>query len=193
MAYSRIKTLLAEPSLIIRSGIISLLENLKNLSFEITETTNFDDLQKDLNNNKFELLIINPAFLGHNPKLSSNHKKPLKIIAIQTSLLEKSFLKNYNTTISLYDSFSQIQDKLENIIKQDNNEEKMQLSSREREIIALIAKGLSNKEIADKLFLSTHTVTTHRRNIMSKLEIHSPAGLTIYAIVNKIVDISEVE
>lgn len=66
------------------------------------------------------------------------------------------------------------------------------LSLREKEIITLVTKGLTNKEIADRLFLSVHTVITHRRNIARKLEIHSATGLTIYAIVNKLIDISEV-
>lgn len=52
---------------------------------------------------------------------------------------------------------------------------------------------MTNQEIADKLFLSIHTVITHRRNIARKLEIHSATGLTIYAIVNKIVDLSEIK
>ena len=67
-----------------------------------------------------------------------------------------------------------------------------QLSEREKEIVVCVAKGLSNKEIADKLCLSVNTVTTHRRNIARKLQIHSPAGITIYAIVNKLVTIGEV-
>lgn len=67
------------------------------------------------------------------------------------------------------------------------------LSDREKEIIVCIAKGMSNKEIADALFLSVHTVTTHRKNISAKLQIHSTAGLVIYAIANKLVEISEVQ
>ena len=55
-----------------------------------------------------------------------------------------------------------------------------------------VAQGMSNKEIADNLFISLNTVVTHRRNIARKLQIHSPAGLTIYAIVNNLVDISDV-
>ncbi len=51
---------------------------------------------------------------------------------------------------------------------------------------------MSNKEIAEQLCISVHTVTTHRRNICQKLEIHSPAGLTVYAILNNIIDPSEV-
>lgn len=66
-----------------------------------------------------------------------------------------------------------------------------QLSAREREIVACIAKGLSNKEIASALNISVNTVTTHRRNISSKLAIHSAAGLTIFAIINKLVDITD--
>lgn len=68
-----------------------------------------------------------------------------------------------------------------------------QLSTREREIIACVAKGMTSKEIADRLCISVHTVTTHRRNITSKLQIHTPAGLTIYAIVNKLVSIDEIK
>lgn len=66
------------------------------------------------------------------------------------------------------------------------------LSNREKEIIAAIATGLSNKEIADRLCISVHTAATHRRNICAKLGIHSAAGLTIYAIVNKLVDIKDI-
>ena len=66
------------------------------------------------------------------------------------------------------------------------------LSEREKEIVVCVAKGLSNKEIADALFLSVNTVTTHRRNIAKKLRIHSPAGITIYAIVNKLIALEDV-
>ena len=65
------------------------------------------------------------------------------------------------------------------------------LTARERDIVRAIAQGLSNKEIADKLFLSVHTVTTHRRNISSKLNIHSPSGLTIYALMHGIITLEE--
>ena len=63
------------------------------------------------------------------------------------------------------------------------------LSERERDVLIQVVKGLSNKEIADVLCISTHTVITHRKNITRKLNIHSTAGLTIYAIVNKLVNI----
>ena len=67
------------------------------------------------------------------------------------------------------------------------------LSERERDVIVGVVQGLLNKEIADRLCISVNTVITHRRNIARKLQIHSPAGLTIYAIVNGLVDISSVK
>ena len=73
---------------------------------------------------------------------------------------------------------------------QDNSEA---LSDRERDVIIGVVQGLQNKEIADSLCISVNTVITHRRNIARKLQIHSPAGLTIYAIVNGLVDISSVK
>lgn len=66
------------------------------------------------------------------------------------------------------------------------------LGEREKDIIRCVARGLSNKEIADELCLSVHTVATHRRNITSKLGIHSSAGLTIFAILNKLVNLTDV-
>lgn len=67
------------------------------------------------------------------------------------------------------------------------------LGRREREIVAAVAKGMSNKEIADALCISVHTVATHRRNICSKLEIHTPAGLTVYAILNGLIDLKDID
>ena len=72
--------------------------------------------------------------------------------------------------------------------KQDNGNE---LSVREQEILTAVAKGKSNKEIADEFNLSIHTVITHRKNISHKLGINSISGLTIYAIINKLIDVTD--
>lgn len=66
------------------------------------------------------------------------------------------------------------------------------LSEREKEIISCVARGMANKEIAEALCLSVNTVTTHRRNITKKLQIHTSNGLTIYAIVNKLVELQDI-
>ncbi|MCH5230761.1 MAG: hemerythrin domain-containing protein [Muribaculaceae bacterium] len=73
------------------------------------------------------------------------------------------------------------------------NVEENAISEREKDIIRCVASGKSNKEIAEELFISPHTVATHRRNINSKLGIHSSAGLTIYAIIHNIIDAKEVK
>ena len=67
-----------------------------------------------------------------------------------------------------------------------------ELSKREKEVLTEIAKGYTNKEIADRLFISVHTVMTHRKNIMHKLKIHSLSGLTIYALLNNLVDPNQI-
>ncbi len=67
------------------------------------------------------------------------------------------------------------------------------LSDREKDVIVSLVQGMTNKEIADHLCIAINTVITHRRNIVRKLQIHSAAGLTIYAIVNNLVDISSVK
>ncbi|MBQ1651437.1 MAG: response regulator transcription factor [Paludibacteraceae bacterium] len=68
-----------------------------------------------------------------------------------------------------------------------------ELSEREKDVLIQVVRGLSNKEIADVLCISMHTVISHRKHITSKLNIHSTAGLTIYAIVNKLVDINSLK
>jgi regulator of cell morphogenesis and NO signaling len=79
------------------------------------------------------------------------------------------------------------------VFKGTNSQDSDALSEREKDVIIALVQGMANKEIADHLCISINTVITHRRNIARKLQIHSPAGLTIYAIVNGLVDISSVK
>ena len=112
-------------------------------------------------------------------------------------------VSKYCESFSVFDPIEIIASKIETRLKTEmeedviSNEEEGSnqetLSSREKEIVVCVVKGMTNKEIADALYLSIHTVITHRRNITRKLQIHSPAGLTIYAIVNKLVDIKDVK
>lgn len=65
--------------------------------------------------------------------------------------------------------------------------ESVVLSERENEIIKLIAEGNTNPQIADQLFLSSHTVNTHRKNIMGKLGVKNTAGIVMYAVKTNLV------
>lgn len=97
---------------------------------------------------------------------------------------------------SIFDDLEALANKinlLQNIEPEEEEDSQENLSQREKEIVICVVKGMTNKEIAEKLFLSIHTVITHRRNISKKLQIHSAAGLTIYAIVNKLVELSDVK
>ncbi len=71
--------------------------------------------------------------------------------------------------------------------------EKEELSAREKEVLICAVKGMTNKEIAENLYISLNTVLTHRKNISRKLNIHSISGLTIYAIVNKLVILEDIK
>lgn len=77
--------------------------------------------------------------------------------------------------------------------EEEKDPEVHNLTEREKEIVRSIARGLSNKEIAEQLYVSVHTVATHRRNICAKLDIHSAAGLTVFAIIHGLVPMSEIK
>lgn len=82
---------------------------------------------------------------------------------------------------------------ISDMVFKGNGQSNEALSDREKDVIVALVQGMANKEIADHLCISINTVITHRRNIARKLQIHSPAGLTIYAIINGLVDISSVK
>ncbi len=185
---------IADSSAIIRSGVTSVVQSIPALRCEITELS---DLGVSNNSSPFDILIINPSMVGLYPlsQLRENFGgEALRIVALQNSYIESSTLQGYDEVISIYDSPESITDKISAIVNKPTEvESKRELSAREKEIIVCVVKGQTNKQIADSLCLSTHTVIAHRRNIASKLQIHSPSGLTIYAIVNKLVDLSDVK
>ena len=191
------KIAVAEPSVIIRSGLLSVLGRLTTLNIQILEIAEIAQLGSALCRQKPDMLIVNPALLGmfSLQKIKSEAGcLPMKCIALQYSVTDSSTLKAYDQTISIYDTAEQIKEKLLQLHGSEaGGKEHDALSAREREIVVCVVKGMTNKQIAEKLCLSLHTVITHRRNIAGKLQIHSPAGLTIYAIVNKLVELSEIK
>lgn len=194
-----LKIAIADPSVIIRSGITVALKRIHGFRIQPVEIATVDKLNGYLRLHKPDILIINPSFWGFIDiaKLKEETENPkLVCLALLNSAIDLSLLRSYNDTISIYDSVEQIKEKLEKLFATNPTEaadESGSLSQREKEIIVCVVKGLTNKEIANELFLSTHTVISHRRNIARKLEIHSTAGLTIYAIVNKLVELDEIK
>ncbi len=195
---TRLKIAVAEPSLILRSGLISVLKRLTTLEIEIVEIGDLTQLTSLLSWQKPDMLIVNPAWPGALSLQQFRQEvgcRQLRCIALQNSLADATALKAFDSVISVYDTAEQIKEKLLALTQPaDRPEQKPEpLSAREKEIVIGVVKGLTNKQIADRLFLSTHTVITHRRNIAAKLQIHSPAGLTIYAIVNKLVELDDIK
>ena len=192
----RIHIAIVEPSVIIRNGVVSVLKRL-NLDIDIVEISDMPQLQGLLEKHNPDVVIIDPTQIGmfSLQHIKENLSGSKKFIALQSNLADASALKGYDEFISLYDSAEQIKTKVESVIsenKQDDSD-KQELSQREKEIVSCIVKGLTNKQIAEVLHLSVHTVMTHRRNISGKLQIHSSAGLAIYAIVNKLVSLDEIK
>ncbi len=169
------------------------LLNLHSITADVAHASDMFHLSDTISSLKPDILIINPTYLGiTTPHEFIQSDMPIKFIALHNSTVSSELLANYDAAISVMDSAEKIEQTITNLINQGDIE-RVELSQREREIVKAVAKGLSNKEMADILSISTNTVTTHRRNIAAKLEIHNPAGLTIYAIVNGLIDISEVK
>ncbi|MDE5786580.1 MAG: LuxR C-terminal-related transcriptional regulator [Duncaniella sp.] len=115
------------------------------------------------------------------------------VVALLWSVEPDHVTSLYDATVGLFDQPGKIADVLMKCCPGPAEDSRKELSPREKDVIIGVVKGLSNKEIADRLNVSAHTVMTHRRNIASKLQIHSPAGLTIYAIVSHLVSLDEVK
>jgi DNA-binding CsgD family transcriptional regulator len=101
-----------------------------------------------------------------------------------------------NQSINLSDTSALICYKVNEILNSflsvSSKDTDTELTRREIEVLQLLTKGYSNKEIADQLFVSTHTVISHRKNISEKTGIKSASGLTMYAILKKIIDVGDI-
>lgn len=181
------------PSVILQKGLTAVLTNLPDVSVSIIELSELS-IAQEIQTKKPAIFIADPLLLNIDDfnliKSKSNGKT--RIIAIGNTILPPSIAKEYDGVISLYDTIDSIRKIiLENISTEDSSTK--ELTPREKEIVIGIVKGLSNKEIAEEINVSVNTVMTHRRNIAAKLQIHSPAGLTIYAIVSKLVKLEDIK
>lgn len=194
---NNIKIVIAENSLILRSGISAVLKRLSDYTFSINEVSNMDAFMLFSRLHRPEIAIINPLFLGGVSIANYKRDNPdTKVVALVSGYFDNKTLADFDGSISIFDDLDTVNDTISSVLHIEEEDESMeteQLSQREKEIIGCVVKGLTNKAIAEKLSISIHTVITHRRNISKKLQIHSSAGLAIYAIVNKIVEIQDIK
>lgn len=118
------------------------------------------------------------------------------VVALSVAVREDEAMRQFDGVVNIYDKPSHIARKLRAAVEQSEAnpyDESHDLSERERDVLVRVAKGLSNKEIADDLNISIHTVMSHRKNIVHKTGIKSVAGLTVYALLNNLLDRNDVE
>ncbi|OAV70873.1 Nitrogen regulation protein C [Bacteroidales bacterium Barb4] len=198
---SLLKIVIAEPSVIIRSGLEAVLKHLPDFRLQITELSGCETLVETLRVHKPDCLIINPGLIGHLSVQSVKEEAGcagMKCMTLEYAVFDPAILRGYDDRIHIFDGIDTVKRKFEFFREGSGDakvfgEEQQTLSQREKEIVVCVVKGMTNHGIAEALFLSTHTVITHRRNIARKLQIHSASGLTIYAIMNKLVELSDIQ
>jgi two-component system, NarL family, response regulator NreC len=178
-----------EPSYLISQGIRSLMSQFFE-SPELTFSASFRKLKQACTKQKPDLIITNEMqfadFSDEWQQLKCQIKVPVLIFVFSDNCQSFSGF----TSVSINSGFDDLRKTFSTILPrpESSNEE---ISLREKEILALVAQGLSNKEIGDKLNISINTVTTHRKNITRKLGIKTASGLTVYAILNNLINIKQ--
>ena len=191
----RVTFLVAVDSYIIRKGIVSILKNISGAEV-LLDTDNPDVLKNKYKEEEPDFILMSPDLLVKCSQFFSENMTLSDKTILLTQKKDKLTGENSFTTILLGDSKQIIVTQLEALINPFLDKKRSVyssvLSEREITILKLVATGLTNKLIADRLFISLHTVTTHRKNIGNKLSIKSASGLTVYAIVNNIISIEDI-
>jgi DNA-binding NarL/FixJ family response regulator len=193
--HQKYRTVIIEPSPIITEGIRHFLEKWD--AFRVLNC--FPDMQS-FTNRKIEtedvqLVLFNPAIVEfHKPYHARNlfaDYPNVCLIAVLYQYVDAETLRHFDGVLDIYDDGAAMEQKILKIIESDREKtaesgENVELSDREKDILIAVAKGMMNKEIADKFNISIHTVITHRKNIMRKTGIKTISGLTLYALFNNI-------
>ena len=193
-----INIVIAESSDLLYGGIMAILYQSEH-EYNVTRLLSFEEIEETLTNKSIEVLIINPILMFENSKgvkrLKRNYPQ-LLIGCLNMNILDTNTLMVYDFILNIYDSSSQILSVINNQLnlKQLDNGDRHEseiLSDRETEVLLQLIKGHTNKEIADILYISVHTVISHRRNIMIKTGIRSQAGLALYAVSKSLISLDD--
>ena len=190
------KVLVVEHSEIIRQGILSILKT-QSFNYEVSFFDSAREISEQVRLGKVDVLLVNPSayFDSKGERIKLLRQEAInfgfKLIALVYAYFDEQLLSLFDDVIYINDDEEKIFAKLEKISESSNQtpdeDESATLSQRELDVVRLVALGKSNREIAEELFISIHTVISHRKNITNKLGIKSVSGLTIYAVINKLI------
>ena len=184
-------------SFILNKGLEFIFKKIRGLTV-IGIVDNEQDLLAINNNKDVDFILASDRMFNSSKALINIYKTDNSKTwgLINTDNIQVKGLYNFDLILSILDSESKtiyhIQDYL-NRISEHSDDSEQYLSKREKEILKQVALGLTNSQIGEKLFISQHTVVTHRKKITSKLGIKTISGLTVYALLNNLIEISDVE
>lgn len=200
MAASKKGVLLIVPSLIVARGLESVFNDLGEFKVVGVLSDFSHNSDTRLRNIEADIILMDPQVLDFETRKNGRsfigEYLDVPVVALETSVMREDLLKQYDEVVNLYDEPTTIIKKLRSAMEAQQDSSKVEsndLSSREKEILVCVAKGMLNKEIADRFNLSIYTVITHRKNITRKTGIKTVAGLTVYALLNNLIDINSVE
>ena len=192
----RNKVIICESSEIVAIGLAEIINSMAQ--FDVVSRLDAPEIISErILSTEANMLVVNPLMLGYqNKDFLSNLGKEypnLTLVALVTACLDHALLTPYHGTIEITDSKQKIINKLNEIAKDDNSRggDDVELSKRELDVLVAVAKGMMNKEIAEQMNISIHTVISHRKNITRKTGIKSVSGLTVYALLNNLIDESD--
>jgi DNA-binding CsgD family transcriptional regulator len=164
--------------------------------YHVYQVESLDELANTSLKDKFDFIFLNPVLIQGNIKgFLSARKLTGKTIwfALIYTFIDRELLLHFDEVLQITDSAASIIEKLNRRINNEDQDQqalqKEPLSDRETDVLRCLVSGLSNKEIADKLNISIHTVISHRKNISQKTGIKSLSGLTIFAISKEIISL----
>lgn len=181
-----------DKSHIIREGLAALLRH-NGICQRIGSLEQVDEWPSAFKDAKPDLLIVNPdEWLKGDPKQRVHISEKTTVVGLVYHYYDKETLVQFDETVYITDSDEVIVNKLRNLKQHGKTSARQNLSEREKDVLKLLLQGFSNKEVADKLIISTHTVIAHRKNIVEKTGIRSLAGLAVYAILNNICEMEQI-
>ncbi|RLD37823.1 MAG: DNA-binding response regulator [Bacteroidetes bacterium] len=184
---------IATASFIVRKGLTDILKGLYT-GFKISSVCFAEELNKLNNINNITLLLASTEIITHLDLNKFKETQLIKLIDSRPEYIDTDYTNS--EFLFLDDTESSILHILKRnlaLMEKNNSSTKTEsiLSDRELDIVREVALGQTNKEIADKLFISAHTVITHRKNITRKLGIKTVSGLTVYALLNKLIKMED--